>query len=267
MPRDKQGWRVAPAPDGRGTPEEHKPTPPHRQRWFWIFLIGVLALNWLSVLMFRAAGEPRVKVPFSPYFLQQLQAGEVRSISSKGATIEGTFATKLRYTPSDQKATPTTLFSTQVPSFWTSERIGVKRDPRGFCLVAQAPTSSWLLLRDPDGPKEKYAGVYLTPATWPAFRGSGRERRIARSSKRTGLRQSDCVLAGCPIRPRRKASARATRPGIAAQERRAPAYCVPRLPGAVGRLEPRRARRASLLIVGLLRLGSGITRFGEEVRG
>jgi hypothetical protein len=30
MPRDKQGWRVAPAPDGRGTPEEHKPTPPHR---------------------------------------------------------------------------------------------------------------------------------------------------------------------------------------------------------------------------------------------
>jgi hypothetical protein len=30
LPRDKQGWRVAPAPDGRGTPEEHQPRPPHR---------------------------------------------------------------------------------------------------------------------------------------------------------------------------------------------------------------------------------------------
>lgn len=30
MPQDKRGWRVAPAPDGRGMPEEHKPRPPHR---------------------------------------------------------------------------------------------------------------------------------------------------------------------------------------------------------------------------------------------
>jgi hypothetical protein len=38
MPRDKRGWRVAPAPDGRGTPEQHKPVPPHRLRGFWIFV-------------------------------------------------------------------------------------------------------------------------------------------------------------------------------------------------------------------------------------
>ena len=38
MPRDKQGWRVAPAPDGRGTPDEHKPRPPHRLRGFWLFV-------------------------------------------------------------------------------------------------------------------------------------------------------------------------------------------------------------------------------------
>jgi hypothetical protein len=40
-------------------------------------LIGVLALNWLSVPMFGGASEPRVQLPFSPYFLQQLQAGQV----------------------------------------------------------------------------------------------------------------------------------------------------------------------------------------------
>ena len=148
MPRDKQGWRVAPAPDGRGTPEEHKPTPPHRQRWFWIFLIGVLALNWLSVLMFRSAGEPRVKVPFSPYFLQQLQAGEVRSISSRGDTIEGTFATKLRYPPSDQKTMPTTLFSTQVPSFWNNASLTALLQSKKVEVNAQNPNPGTSLLAE-----------------------------------------------------------------------------------------------------------------------
>ncbi len=120
MPRDKRGWRVAPAPDGRGTPDEHKPPPPHRLRGFWIFLILLLALNWISVLAFKTSGEPRVKVPFSPYFLDQVDAGQVKSISSKADTISGTFATKVRYPPSDTKATPTDLFSTQVPAFWNN---------------------------------------------------------------------------------------------------------------------------------------------------
>ena len=45
MPRDKRGWHVVPAPDGRGTPQEDKPRPPHRWRGFWISS-GDLALNW-----------------------------------------------------------------------------------------------------------------------------------------------------------------------------------------------------------------------------
>ena len=51
MPQDKGRWRVAPAPDGRGLPDEHKPRPPHRLPWFWIVVLVFLAANWLSVLM------------------------------------------------------------------------------------------------------------------------------------------------------------------------------------------------------------------------
>jgi cell division protease FtsH len=123
MPRDEQGWRVAPAPDGRGLPDEHKPRPPHRLRGFWILLIVLLAINWISVLAFRPSGETRVKVPFSPFFLQQLEADKVKSISSKGNTIQGTFTTKLTYPPNDSKATPTTLFSTEVPTFWNDTQL------------------------------------------------------------------------------------------------------------------------------------------------
>lgn len=34
MPHDERRWRVAPATDGRETPEGHKPAPRHRVRWF-----------------------------------------------------------------------------------------------------------------------------------------------------------------------------------------------------------------------------------------
>src|SRR5437764_9418952 len=122
MPRDKEGWRVAPAPDGRGMPDEHKPTPPHRLRGFWILVIGLLAINWLFVLLFQpSTGQPRVKVPFSPYFLNEVQAGQVKSISTKGDSVEGTFTAKLKYPAKSTSATPTTLFSTQVPTFWSNQ--------------------------------------------------------------------------------------------------------------------------------------------------
>jgi cell division protease FtsH len=121
MPQDRRGWRVAPAPDGRGMPEEYKPKPPHRWRAFWIFVLVLLAVNWLSVLLAQSSSQPRVAVPFSPYFLNQLEAGRVASISTKSDMVDGTFKTAVRY-PSPT-STPTTLFATQVPSFWNSNNL------------------------------------------------------------------------------------------------------------------------------------------------
>jgi cell division protease FtsH len=141
MPRDKRGWRVAPAPDGRGTPEEHKPRPPHKVPFFWILFLAVLIINLVAVAMTRPAGEPRVKVPFSPYFLSQVQAGKVKSISSKSDTIKGTFTTTQRYPPGDQTATPTDLFSTQVPAFWDDASLTQLLQSKGVEVNAQAPSS------------------------------------------------------------------------------------------------------------------------------
>jgi cell division protease FtsH len=129
-------------------PEQHQPRPPHRLRGFWIFVVALLALNWISVLVFQPSGEPRVKVPFSPYFLEQLQADHVKSISSKGDTIQGTFTTKLRYPPSDTKVTPTTLFSTEVPTFWNNAELTTLLQSKGVQVNAQSTSKNTSLLAE-----------------------------------------------------------------------------------------------------------------------
>ncbi len=144
MPRDKGGWQVAPAPDGRGMPEQPSGTPAHRRPWFLWFVLALLALNLLSVLLVQPGSEPRVTVPFSPYFLQRVEDGQVKSISSKGDTIEGTYKEKLHYP--DEKATASKLFATQVPTFWNGNQLSSLLQEKGVQINAKSTTSSTSLL-------------------------------------------------------------------------------------------------------------------------
>jgi cell division protease FtsH len=151
LPRDKRGWQVSPAPDGRGMPEHANPAgrPPHRMRGFWYFVLALIALNWLSVLFFQpSTGEERVTVPFSPYFLTQVKAGTVATISSKGDTIQGKFKTKLRYPASDKKAKPTKEFATQVPTFWNGAQLSALLQEKGVRINAESTTTSESLLEE-----------------------------------------------------------------------------------------------------------------------
>ena len=155
LPRDKRGWQVSPAPDGRGMPEHANPPgpPPHRMRGFWYFVLALIALNWLSVLFFQpSTGEERVTVPFSPFFLTQVKAGRVETIASKGDTIQGKFKTKLRYPEKSKKgkgkATPTKLFATQVPTFWNGAQLSALLQEKGVRINAESTTTSESLLEE-----------------------------------------------------------------------------------------------------------------------
>lgn len=146
MPRDARGWRVAPAPDGRGTPDSPTTRAPHRSRGFALFAVVLLIANLASVLLLSPAGQPRVKVPFSPYFVSQVQAGRVASIRSTGDAIEGTFKSSVRYPTGDTKATPTTLFATEVPAFWNNDQLTALLQAHEVQINAQSTTQATSLL-------------------------------------------------------------------------------------------------------------------------
>jgi cell division protease FtsH len=177
MPRDKRGWQVSPAPDGRGMPE-HAPSgpPPHRRMGFWWFVVALIAINWLSVLFFAPGGEPRVTVPFSPYFLEQVKAGAVSSISSKGDTVEGTFKTKLHYPASDTKSTPTRLFATEVPTFWNGSQLSALLQEKGIQINAKSTSTKPSLLTElllGFGPTLLIVGLFVLFARRAARAGGG----------------------------------------------------------------------------------------------
>ncbi|MGA2010356.1 MAG: ATP-dependent zinc metalloprotease FtsH [Solirubrobacteraceae bacterium] len=167
---------MAPAPDGRGAPAAPAPNPPHRSRGFLIFVGVLLAFNLASVFLFAPAGQPRVSVPFSPYFLTAVQSGHVVSINSKGDTIQGTFAAKVRYPASDTNATPTTLFSTQVPTFWNNDQLVALLKAKGVRVDASSTVQTTSLLTSlllGFGPTLLIVGLFVLFARRAAKNGGG----------------------------------------------------------------------------------------------
>jgi cell division protease FtsH len=148
LPRDKRGWQVAPSPDGRGMPQQPGQRPPHRQSWFLWFVGVLLAINILSVVLAEPGAKPRVTVPFSPFFIEEVKAGKVKSISSKGDEVQGTFKENLRYPASNTKATPTDLFATQVPSFWNGSQLSALLQEKHVQINAKSTNNSPSLIAE-----------------------------------------------------------------------------------------------------------------------
>src|SRR5438093_11718505 len=104
-------------PGRTGGPPPAQPQLPRRPRpsrvaWWVLFVIGLFALNYWAGSRATQSAE-RVRIPYSPFFLQEVRASHVASITSKGTAIQGTFTRPERYNGS--KATA--KFKTEIPAF------------------------------------------------------------------------------------------------------------------------------------------------------
>jgi cell division protease FtsH len=88
-----------------------------RHRGWWAFFIGVLVLN--LILAFSVGGpKNRQRVVYQPFFVQQLQAGNVESMTSRDDAIDGELKHTVRYDPPGSAGpVDVTNFKTRVPSF------------------------------------------------------------------------------------------------------------------------------------------------------
>ena len=111
-----------------------------------LLVVGLLALNlWISSQALQP--NPRVRIPYSPTFLNQVKAGNVSEISSTGDAIQGTFRRALKY-PAERPDRPADeAFSTQVPSFADNGQLSSLLAEQGRHDRRQPPTRGPSFLR------------------------------------------------------------------------------------------------------------------------
>jgi cell division protease FtsH len=112
-----------------------------RNRAFIAFLLGLLAVNILiSVLTSGPASRPRV--PYQPFFTNQVTQNNVEEISSTGESIEGQLKDEATYDPpGDAKPVKVTKFKTEVPSFIDPASITSLLAQHGVVINAEPPDS------------------------------------------------------------------------------------------------------------------------------
>ena len=79
--------------------------------------VVLLAINYVAAS--RSLGPAaRVRVPYLPTFVKQVEAGNVKSITSRGESIQGEFKRAVTYPPKPAEGAGTsTQFATHVPAF------------------------------------------------------------------------------------------------------------------------------------------------------
>ncbi len=90
-------------------------------------ILIALAANYFVMSMLVPDSDPVAKVPYSPFFLDQVRAGNVERVSPQGTTVEGRFEKEVRYPAEDARgkdqAEPTRSFQTEVPVFVDGESL------------------------------------------------------------------------------------------------------------------------------------------------
>jgi cell division protease FtsH len=120
-----------------------------RSRAFIAVLLGLLALN-LVISFITGGPEERRQVPYQPFFLEQVEAGNVQEISSRADSIEGELKRPATYNPpGEAKPAQIDRFKTQIPAF--IDRVSLTRllTEQEVVINAEPPDtgrSLWLTL-------------------------------------------------------------------------------------------------------------------------
>ena len=121
------------APKQPAPPSGRRGRPRGTRAWWWLAIaVALLAVNYLAATSATRA-PARVRVPYSPFFVRQIAAGNVAEITSKGTAIQGTFKQPERY----KDSRTTTRFATEIPEFADTEALARSLARAGVVVNAQ----------------------------------------------------------------------------------------------------------------------------------
>ena len=144
-------------------PEDSTRTPNRRPRGggYWWWLIAILAINWIIASV--AMGPPARTTVSYTFFTEQLNAGNVQTVTSTADTIQGQFTKPVGYPPGATDAAQVGLFTTQRPSFATDDLYGTLA-AKGVTVNAtlpDAPPPLWQQIVVGFGPTLLFVGLLL----------------------------------------------------------------------------------------------------------
>jgi cell division protease FtsH len=117
-----------------------------RSRVFIAFLLGLLVVN-VAISVITGRPEDRPRVPYQPFFADQVTAGNVEEISSQGDSIEGELKSEATYDPpGDDEPVMVTKFETEVPAFIDPAQVTQLLDQGNVVINAKPPDTGRSLL-------------------------------------------------------------------------------------------------------------------------
>jgi cell division protease FtsH len=174
--------RPGPAAPPSAPGDKPAPTRPRFRWWLLTVFAGLLVVNYY--LGSRATQAPaRVRVPYSPFFLQQVRGGNVAQITSKGTAIQGTFEKATTY----QGSHATSKFKTEIPAFADTTQLAHLLQTKGVVVNAQPLDTGgpwWESLLLGFGPTLLFVGLLLL-----LMRRAGNVQNVLGNFGRAGARR------------------------------------------------------------------------------
>jgi cell division protease FtsH len=175
-------WRVEGAKDERPRP------PSSNLRGLWPRLLVLLLV--LFVVNYWAASRvtkepPRLRIPFTPTFVQQVRAGNVAQITSKGTAVQGELRNALTY-----KKKTSRRFATEIPAFANTDQLAQLLQEHGVVVNAQPLDKGapwWQTLVFGFGPTLLFVGLLF----WLMRRAQGGAGGLLSSFGRSRARRFD----------------------------------------------------------------------------
>jgi cell division protease FtsH len=109
----------------------HLPNRPTRIAIYVVAIVVMLGINYWGA--HRVTQETRIRIPYSPFFLQQVRAGNVVSVVSTASELQGNFA---HATKPAGASTASVHFVTQIPSFANTNQLSRLLQAHGIVVNA-----------------------------------------------------------------------------------------------------------------------------------